>query len=117
MTRKNWWRFAWLLNRRVGNALLWSALVIGAAMAVNLAGIRILGGIDGWERWLQAHANVFLAWRLCLYAATAWGWWRMRQRVLQREPAVETRQRLMRVEIAAVTVIVLTEGSAWLPHG
>lgn len=117
MTRSGWWRFAWLFNRRVGMALFWSALVLGAAVAVNLAGIRIVGGIDGWERWLRAHAMVFLAWRLCLYAGTAWGWWWMRRRVQQREAAAETRQRFLRIEVAAVVAIVLMEGSAWLQHG
>ena len=73
MTRSNWWLFTWLFNRRVGVALLWSALVIGAAVLVNLFGIRIVGGIDGWERWLRTHAIVFLTWRLCLYAGTVWG--------------------------------------------
>ncbi|NBK54252.1 hypothetical protein [Pseudomonas aeruginosa] len=117
MTRSNSWRFPWLFNRRVGFALLWSALVLGAAVAVNLAGIRIVGGIDGWERWLRAHAVVFLAWRLCLYTGTAWGWCWMRRRVQQREAATEARQRFLRIEVAAVTAIVLMEGGAWLQRG
>ncbi|WP_321897218.1 hypothetical protein [Burkholderia cepacia] len=115
----NGWRPAWrlnrrwLFNRRVGAALLWMGVVIGAAVVVNLAGIRIVG----WQRWLHAHAFVFLIWRLGLYAVTARGWWWMRQRVQRREPAVETRQRLLRIEIAAVAAIALMEGSAWLQHG
>jgi hypothetical protein len=117
MIRTNWWRFVWLFNRRVGVALLWSALVIGAAVVVNLAGIRIVGGVNGWERWLQGHTEAFLAWRLCLYAVTAWGWWWMRQRVRQREATAETHQRFLRVEIAAVAAIVLMESSAWLQRG
>ncbi|WP_175687308.1 hypothetical protein [Burkholderia multivorans] len=114
MTRPSGWRFAWLFNRRVGAALLWTALIIGAAVAVNLAGIHIVGGVEGWQHWLHAQAGVFRVWRVCLYAATAWGWWWMRQRVLRREPAAETRQRFLRIEIAAVAAIMLMEGSAWL---
>lgn len=117
MMRTSVWRFAWLFNRRVGVALLWTAAVVGAAVVVNLAGIRLIGSVDGWERWLQMHAGFFLAWRVCLYAATAWGWWWMRQRVWQREPAVETRQRFMRIEVAAVIAVVLMEASVWLPRG
>ncbi|HHT8996802.1 TPA: hypothetical protein ACT5B2_000847 [Burkholderia cenocepacia] len=117
MTHSTWWRCAWLFNRRVAMALLWSALVIGAAVAVNLAGIQAVGGIAKWERWLQTQAWVFLIWRIALYAATARGWWWMRQRVLRREPIAETRLRFLRLEIAAVTAIVLMEGSFWLRHG
>jgi len=117
MMRQPWWRCAWLFNRRVGVALLWGLVVVGAAAIVNLAGIRIVGSIDGWEHWLRRHTGVFLVWRLCLYALTAWGWWWMRQRVLRREPATETRRRFLRIEVAAVTAIVLMEGSAWLQHG
>lgn len=117
MTRTHGWRFGWLFNRLSGLAVLWSALVISAAVLVNLAGIRIVGGVDGWEHWLGTHAVVFLAWRLCLYAGTAWGWWWMRRRVQQREATSETRQRFLRIEVAAVAAIVLMEGSAWLQHG
>ncbi|WP_075257970.1 hypothetical protein [Herbaspirillum camelliae] len=110
-------RFAWLFNRRVGMALLWTALIVGVAVAVNLTGIHLAGGIEGWERWLQARAGVFRVWRIGVYLATAWSWWWMRRRVLQREPAAETRQRFLRIEVAAVVAIVLMEGSAWLQHG
>lgn len=41
----------------------------------------------------------------------------MRQRVRQREPTVATRQRFIRIEVAAVTAIVLMEASVWLKHG
>lgn len=66
-------RFAWLLNRRLGIALLWMALAIGIAAAANLVGIRMLGGIEAWSHWLRAHASVFV-WRLVLYGVTGWSW-------------------------------------------
>ena len=56
-------------------------------------------------------------WRLLLYAATAYGWWWMRGRLRQREPSAEAHQRLRRTEIAAVTALVLLEGSQLLRHG
>ncbi|MCC4113931.1 hypothetical protein LLG90_01050 [Aromatoleum toluclasticum] len=117
MTGRIWLRPAWLFNRRVGIALLWLLLVAGVAVAVNVAGIHVVGSINGWERWLHAHSAHFLAWRLALYAGTAYGWWWMRQRLQQREPGAGTHQRLLRVEIAAVTTIVLLEGSQLLRHG
>lgn len=52
-------RLAWLLNRRLGIALMWMALAIGIAVAANLVGIRMLGGIEAWSHWLRAHAGYF----------------------------------------------------------
>jgi hypothetical protein len=107
-----------LLNRRVATGLLktvlWALLVAGVAVCVNLAGIHVVGSIDGWQRWLWANKGYFSAWRLLLYAATACGWWWMRRRLLEREPSVESHQRLRRVEIAALITLVLLEGSQLL---
>ena len=101
----------------MGVALLWLALIIGIAVTVNVVGIRIVGGIDGWEHWLRAHSAHFLVWRHALYAVTAYGWWRMRVRLRQREPGPETHRRLLRVEIAAVVTVVLLEASQLLRAG
>jgi len=117
MTWPTWLRPSWLFNRRAGIALLWALLIFGVSVTVNVAGIHVVGSIDGWERWLHAHSAHFLAWRLALYAVTAYGWWWMRQRLRQREPMAETHQRLLRVEIAAVVTLVLLEGSQWLRNG
>lgn len=105
------------LNRRVGVALLWGVLVAIIAVAVNLAGIQVVGSVDGWDRWLHAHAAYFFAWRLLLYAATAYGWWWVRRRLRQREPSEEVHQRLLRIEIAAMATLVLLEGSQMLRQG
>jgi hypothetical protein len=105
------------LARRVGVALLWCAPVGIAAVLAHLLGIRLLGSVDGWQRWLQSHAGFFVAWRCGLYVLTGYGWWWMHRRVRQREPGIETRHRLLRIEIAAVAAVVLLEGSAWLRHG
>jgi hypothetical protein len=117
MSRLAWLRLPWLFNRRVGVALLWTLLVAAAAVAVNIAGIHVVGGVEGWQHWLQAHAGHFFVWRLCLYGATAYGWWRMRRRLLRREPSRETHQRLLRTEIAAVIAVVALEASQLLRHG
>lgn len=118
MTCRTWLRWpTWMFKHRVGFALLWGLLVAGIAVAVNVAGVHVVGSIDGWERWLHAHAAHFFVWRLLLYAATAYGWWWMRQRLRQREPAAEAHQRLLRIEIAAVTTLMLLEGSQLLSNG
>jgi hypothetical protein len=117
MSRLAWLRLPWLLNRRVGIALLWTLLVVGIATVVNIAGIHVVGGVDGWEHWLRTHAGYFFIWRLFLYAATVYGWWWMRKRLRRREPSVEAHQRLRRTEIAAVIAVALLEGSQLLQHG
>lgn len=117
MNGRTWLRLPWLFNRRVGAGLLWTVLVLGAAVVANIAGIHWVGGIDGWERWMRTHAGYFFAWRLCLYAATAYGWWWMRRRLRLYEPSAEAHQRLRRTEIAAVISIVLLEASQLLQHG
>ncbi|MBL5862135.1 hypothetical protein JBO49_16075 [Serratia fonticola] len=104
-------RFRWLFNRRVGRMLLWCSLIVLVAVMVNLIGIRVVGSIAHWEQWLHQHAGYFLFWRICLYAATGYGWVWMRRRLLQREPFYEVRQRLLRSEIAAVLTILLLETS------
>ncbi|QVX40733.1 hypothetical protein J4H89_23385 (plasmid) [Ralstonia solanacearum] len=114
MSRTAWWRLGWLFNRRAGIALAWVLVATGVAVAVNIVGIRAVGSIGGWEQWLRAHTRVFFLWRLGLYLATAYGWWRMRQRLRQREPAPEAHRRLLRTEIAAVVAVVLLEGSQML---
>lgn len=102
----------WLPLRRVLWALLLSLALILVVAAVNVIGILAVGNVNGWARWLRMHRADFLTWRLCLYGVTAWGWWRMRERVRRREPGAHTR--LLRVEIAAVFVILALEGAAFL---
>lgn len=112
---------SWLRSRRVAfgvlRVLLSALLVAGIAVALTLAGIHIVGSIDGWQRWLHEHSVHFFVWRVFLYAATGCGWWWMRKRLLQREAAAETHQRLLRVELAIVAALVLLEGSQLLHDG
>ncbi|MGQ5288515.1 hypothetical protein ACULN0_04035 [Pectobacterium actinidiae] len=107
----SWLRLRWLFNRRVGYALLWTILLLAVTVAINLVGIRVLSGIDNWERWMNDHASYFMAWRVVLYAFIAFEWRWMRKRVLAREPGDEARYRLTRVEIAGVVVLAALESS------
>lgn len=102
----------WIGHTRFLSVLLWGLLVALIAAIVNIIGIRIVGSVSGWAHWLQTHRVSFLIWRLCLYSATVWGWWWMRERIRRREPGAE--HRLRRVELAAVLAVVALECVALL---
>lgn len=95
-------------------ALAWCLTVIGMAILANMIGIRLVGSVAGWVRWLETHAGFFLVWRLLLYGVIALGWLWIRKRLLQREPATETAWRLMRIEVASILVVALLETSQFL---
>ena len=110
-----WRPLRWLFSRRAAKTLLWLVLIVAAAVGANVAGIYLVGSVAGWERWLTASAGYFFIWRLCVYAATAYGWFWMRRRVLAREDQSGTdgqaRRRLIRTEVAGVVAIVALEAS------
>lgn len=110
-------RLSWLINRRCALALLWAVLLLVTAVAVNVVGIRMAGSIDGWQRWLDAHTGVFLAWRLLLYGATGWGWLWMRRRLRAREPDAVAGQRLLRVEVATIAAVFALEAGLLMQAG
>ncbi len=109
-----WLRLRWLLNRRNARALAWAMALLGLAVTANVAGIYLVGTVAGWERWMSASAGYFLAWRICLYGATVYGWMWMRRRLLARESAPDARRRLVRAEIAGAIAIVALEASLLL---
>lgn len=112
-----WLRPRWLFSRRTAKALLWTVLIVAAAVGANIAGIHLVGSVAGWERWLAARPGYFLVWRLCLYGATAYGWVWMRRRLLAREADPQARRRLLRSEIAGVVAIVVLEASLLMQAG
>jgi len=107
--------FRRLFNRRLGRTLLWVLAILCVAVGINMVDIRFVGGVDNWNTWLESHRGQFLGWRVCVYGATAYGWWWMRERVRQREPDSQTRVRLRRAEIAAVLAILALEGRIFWP--
>lgn len=109
--RMTWRPLRWLFSRRAVKALLWTVVIVAAAVGANIAGIYLVGSVAGWQRWLAASAGYFFIWRLCLYGATAYGWVWMRRRLLAREDSVQARRRLLRSEIAGGVAIVVLEAS------
>lgn len=98
--------------RRLAWAGIWVVVLITAAILASWAGIQAVGSQTAWHLWLKSHAVGFLVGRLCLYGAIGYGWWRLHPRLLRREPSA--RARLLRVEIATGTALLLMEANAWL---
>ena len=40
----------WLFSRRAAKALMWTVVIIAAAVGTNIAGIYMVGSVTGWER-------------------------------------------------------------------
>ncbi|OJW83890.1 MAG: hypothetical protein BGO66_14685 [Alicycliphilus sp. 69-12] len=112
--RTTWLRPRWLFSRSAAKVLLWTVVLVAAAVGTNVVGIYLVGSVAGWERWLAAASGYFLVWRLCLYGATAYGWGWMRRRLLAREADAHARRRLVRSEIAGVVAIAALEASLWM---
>ena len=103
-------RYRWLrAPRSLVIVLATLAALTVVTIILHVVGIRLVGGIVAWQRWLHVHTWMFGIWRLGLYVAIVRGWRWMRTRVQQREPSPEARRRLVRAEIAAVLAIALTE--------
>ncbi|WP_063899824.1 hypothetical protein [Burkholderia ubonensis] len=97
------------VGRSLVTALAMLLAITVAMIAIHAVGIRIVGNVAAWQRWLHVHAWMFRLWRLALYVAILRGWWWMRTRVHQRDRSPDARRRLMRAEIAVVLAIVLME--------
>lgn len=114
-------KMRWLFNRRVGLTLFWLILLGVVAFTLNVLGIRLAGGIQSWMAWIKDHALIFLLWRLALYGAVGYGWWWMRQRVIQREQETSTdntkqissKNRFIRIEISAICTLLVLEITNW----
>lgn len=98
---KPWWK-----ARRITVFVVASALTFIAAIGISLLGIELVGGVEEWRGWLAQHTNAFRLWRMCLYSALAFAWYRLRRR--QPLPPLQHR-RLLGVEINIIGIIVVLE--------
>jgi purine-cytosine permease-like protein len=92
-----------------GQLVLWVVLITLAVVVIGLLGIESAKDMNDWNHWLKSHATALLIWRLALYGATAYGWYRMRQRLTSAGLSTEQHQQLLYAEIAAVAAIALLE--------
>ncbi|CAJ7868461.1 Uncharacterised protein [Burkholderia pseudomallei] len=104
--------------RRIGRPVTIVSLAIVSITiflaAISAIGIRFVGDVATWQRWLHVHAWFFMIWRLMLYAMIACGWKRMHQRVRQCDDSAEARRRLRRAGIGTVLAIGAIEVIALL---
>jgi len=99
----------WL--RRVGVVVLWCLAVLLAMVCINAVGFFFSGKVLRWQAWVHAHANLFLVWRLFLYAGIVAGWMRLRRQILKHEEEAgrDTQWRLSRIELTSILAFVLIE--------
>jgi hypothetical protein len=103
-------------GRRITVALGATLGVVILATLINLIGIALAGSIGAWSEWLHQHRGYLLLWRLCLYGAVTYAWWRMRRHFQFADDGADTRVRLRRVEVAAACTIVVLETVTWFQH-
>ncbi|MDU8489401.1 hypothetical protein RYA07_13415 [Pseudomonas syringae pv. actinidiae] len=103
---------AWL--RRSAKALVsftWPVLLtIVLAVVFMTAVAHFFGDIERFREWQQEHYSYMLAWRLSLYAAIGFGWFRLKRTLKQR--ALDTSpvpSGLRRCEVMAIFVVLLFE--------
>lgn len=92
-----------------GQFAFWAVLLTLAVIVIGLLGIEASNDMSGWSHWLKSQATPLLIWRLALYGATAYGWYRMRQRLISEGLSPQQRQRLLCAEVAAAVAISLLE--------
>lgn len=76
---------------------------------ISVIGILHMGGVMAWFEWRRDHAWLLFAWRMCLYAAVAYGLWWRRQQVLKRNDTPKVRARLHRVDLLALFTMAMAE--------
>ena len=86
-------------------------MVVGLAVLgtlLSLFALNHFGGIQGLEAWRQSNYWRLFAWRALLYSALDIDWFRLKQR---KELSAHERQRIRRIEILVLLLILLIEFS------
>jgi len=96
-------------RKLLGQLLVGVMIVVGLAVVgtlLSLFALNHFGGIQGLEAWRQSNYWSLFAWRALLYCAIAW--FRLKQR---KELSAHERQRIRRIEILVLLLILLIEFS------
>ena len=98
-------------RKLLGQLLVGVLIVIGLAVVgtlLSLFALNHFGGIQGLEAWRQSNYWSLFAWRALLYCALAIAWFRLKQR---KELSAHERQRIRRIEILVLLLVLLIEFS------
>lgn len=97
-------------RKLLGQLLVGVLIVIGLAVVgtlLSLFALNHFGGIQGLEAWRQSNYWSLFAWRALLYCALAIAWFRLKQQEL----SAHERQRIRRIEILVLLLVLLIEFS------
>lgn len=103
-----------LTARKVAVWLLASLgmIVLLSLLAVLLGTVimQFFGSVERWQQWRIENYWILLAWRLCLYVVLVMLWLRLKARLPKLSPG-PARNRLIRIEVIAVLLVLLLEAS------
>ncbi|MBW0950261.1 hypothetical protein KX844_31690 [Pseudomonas aeruginosa] len=97
-------------RKLLGQLLVGVLIVIGLAVVgtlLSLFALNHFGGIQGLEAWRQSNYWSLFAWRALLYCALAIAWFRLKRKEL----SAHERQRIRRIEILVLLLVLLIEFS------
>lgn len=97
------------LLRRAGKGLLF-ILIVMAGLGIADTAMRHPDAVASLRAWMSSTRYGWLAWRLCLYGATGWGFWK-----IWRAPGFRSTYRLPLLRIAGVSALfaLVCEYSIW----
>lgn len=93
----------------LAHVLFWSVILSLAAVALGLLAAEGTNNVAQWNNWMRTHHTALLVWRLPVYIATVYGWYRMRVSLIKRGFTFHQHQRLLYAEVAAITVLAMLE--------
>lgn len=93
----------WLLAS-LGMIILLSILAVLLGMVI----MQFFGSVEQWRQWRVENYWILLAWRLCLYSVLVMFWLQLKARLPKLAPG-PARNRLIRVEVMAVLLVLLLE--------
>ncbi|MDG3687369.1 hypothetical protein L5A50_11985 [Pseudomonas aeruginosa] len=101
-------------RKLLGQLLVGVLIVVGLAVVgtlLSLFALNHFGGIQGLEAWRQSNYWSLFAWRALLYCALAIAWFRLKQRKTSNELSAHERQRIRRIEVLVLLLVLLIEFS------
>ena len=100
----------------LAHLLFWGVSLSLGAIGLALFTLEGASNIEEWNTWMKSNQAVLLAWRLPLYAATGYGWYRMRLCLMKRGFTRHKHHRLLYAEVATIAVLTLLELLTFRPN-